>query len=59
VVGAPWRAAKLVSLLSKGLLEEIQQVSVMLDDEVANIMAHSVSGMAETTTQPNMVKCME
>jgi len=49
----------LFSLQSKSILEEIQQVSVLLDDEVATIMARYVSGTANTTIPHDMVKRME
>ena len=49
----------LFSLQNKSMLEEIQQISVLLDNEIASIMARYVSGTATTSIPAAMVKRME
>ena len=49
----------LFSLQSKSILEEIQQISVILDNDIASITARYVSGTAKTAIPSDMVKRME
>lgn len=47
------------TLQSKSILEEIQQISVIMGDDIATIMARYVSGTATTNIPTDMVKRME